>query len=77
MYKRQDYDTVMELTNRVTEMLTQASTARIEKDGHVLTLDLAGRPGIPSPGVYREKGPVSYTHLDVDKRQPAGRSRPA
>ena len=51
-----DYDTVMELTNRVTEMLTQASTARIEKDGHVLTLDLAGRPGIPSPGVYREKG---------------------
>ena len=36
-----DYDTVMELTNRVTEMLTQASTAR---------------PGIPSPGVYREKG---------------------
>ena len=51
-----DYDTVMELTIRVTEMLTQASTARIEKDGHVLTLDLAGRPGIPSPGVYREKG---------------------
>lgn len=51
-----DYGTVMELTNRVTEMLTQASTARIEKDGHVLTLDLAGRPGIPSPGVYREKG---------------------
>lgn len=51
-----DYDTVMELTNRVTEMLTQASTARIEKDGHILTLDLAGRPGIPSPGVYREKG---------------------
>ena len=53
-----DYDTVMELTNRVTKMLTQASTARIEKDGHVLTLDLAGRPGIPSPGVYREKGQV-------------------
>lgn len=51
-----DYDTVMELTNRVTEMLTKASAARIEKGGHVLTLDLAGRPGIPSPGVYREKG---------------------
>ena len=47
-----DYDTVMELTNRVTEMLTQASTARIEKDGHVLTLDLAGRPGIPSGEAY-------------------------
>lgn len=51
-----DYDTVMELTGRVTRLLTQASTARIEKDGHVLTLDLAGRPGIPSPGVYRQKG---------------------
>ena len=55
-----DYDTVMELTNRVTEMLTKASAVRIEKDGHVLTLDLAGRPGIPSPGVYREKQPSSH-----------------
>lgn len=51
-----DYSTVMDLTNRVTELLTRAKTARIEKDGHVLTLDLNGRPGIPSPGVYREKG---------------------
>ena len=51
-----NYDTVLELTRRVTELLTQASTARIEKDGHVLTLDLSGRPGVPSPGVYREKG---------------------
>ena len=51
-----NYDTVLELTRRVTELLTRASTARIEKDGHVLTLDLSGRPGVPSPGVYREKG---------------------
>ena len=51
-----DYDQVMDLTLRVTELLTKASTARIEKDGCVLTLDLTGRPGIPSPGVYREKG---------------------
>ena len=51
-----NYGTVLELTHRVTELLTQAGTARIEKDGHVLTLDLRGRPGIPSPGVYREKG---------------------
>lgn len=51
-----DYDRVMELTLRVTKLLSEASTARIEKDGHVLTLDLSGRPGIPSPGVYREKG---------------------
>lgn len=51
-----DYGRVMELTNNVTELLTKAKTARIEKAGHILTLDLNGRPGIPSPGVYREKG---------------------
>lgn len=51
-----DYDQVMDLTLRVTELLTKAATARIEKDGCVLTLDLTGRPGIPSPGVYRERG---------------------
>ena len=51
-----DYDQVMDLTLRVTELLTKASSARIEKDGCVLALDLTGRPGIPSPGVYREKG---------------------
>ena len=51
-----DYDVVMDLTLRVTELLSKASTARIEKDGCVLTMDLTGRPGIPSPGVYREKG---------------------
>ena len=51
-----DYDVVLELTHRVTDMLTNASVARIEKDGHILTLDLAGRRGVPSPGVYRNKG---------------------
>ena len=51
-----DYDVVMDLTLRVTELLSKASIARIEKDGCVLTMDLTGRPGIPSPGVYREKG---------------------
>lgn len=51
-----DYDVVMDLTLRVTELLSKASTARIEKDGCVLTMDLTGRPGIPSPGVYRENG---------------------
>ena len=40
----------------VTDLLTNANTARIEKDGHVLTLDLRGRRGVSSPGVYREKG---------------------
>ena len=51
-----DYGVVLELTKKVTDLLSSASTARIEKDGEVLTLDLKGRPGIPSPGVYREKG---------------------
>jgi len=51
-----DYGVVLELTKKVTELLSAASTARVEKDGEVLTLDLKGRPGIPSPGVYREKG---------------------
>lgn len=51
-----DYNTVMDLTLRVTDLLSKASTARIEKDGHVLTLDLSGRAGISSSGVYREKG---------------------
>ena len=51
-----DYSCVMALTEQVTDLLTNANTARIEKDGHVLTLDLRGRRGVSSPGVYREKG---------------------
>ena len=51
-----DYSSVMALTEQVTDLLTNANTARIEKDGHVLTLDLRGRRGVSSPGVYREKG---------------------
>ena len=50
-----DYSCVMALTEQVTDLLTNANTARIEKDGHVLTLDLRGRRGVSSPGVY-EKG---------------------
>ena len=49
-----DYSRVMALTEQVTDLLTNANTARIEKDGHVLTLDLRGRRGVSSPGVYRE-----------------------
>ena len=37
-------------------MLTNASKARIEKDGKVLTINLDGRDGVPSPGVYKESG---------------------
>ena len=39
-----DYNVVMDLTLRVTELLSRASTARIEKEGHVLTLDLTRLP---------------------------------
>lgn len=51
-----DYTRVEERTMRLTERLTKAKSARIEKEGRVLELELAGRDGIASPGVYREKG---------------------
>lgn len=51
-----DYAQVEALTAALTERLSAARTARIEKDGHVLTLNLAGRPGVASPGVYRAAG---------------------
>ena len=37
-----DYSKVEELTAVVTEMLSKASVARIEKDGHVLTINIRG-----------------------------------
>ena len=49
-----DYNEVEKLTAKVTEMLTRASRARIEKDGYVLNINISGRNGIPSPGEYRE-----------------------
>lgn len=51
-----DYAQVERITHALTERLTKARTARIEKGGHVLTLDLADRNGVASPGVYREPG---------------------
>lgn len=51
-----DYSKVEKLTTVVTEMLSKASVAKIEKDGHVLTININGRDGVPSPGVYREPG---------------------
>ena len=51
-----DYSRVEELTGKVTELLTRAKTARIEKDGYVLTIGLEGRNGVPSTGVYRTRG---------------------
>lgn len=51
-----DFSKVEKLTAVVTEMLSKASVAKIEKDGHVLTININGRDGVPSPGVYREPG---------------------
>lgn len=51
-----DYDKVLELTGKITEILTKARTATIQKEGYTLTLNLDGRNGVPSPGVYRERG---------------------
>ena len=51
-----DYTEVERRTAQLTQMLTEAKTARIEKDGHVLTLGLEGRDGVASPGVYRTPG---------------------
>ncbi|MFR7495053.1 MAG: DUF1177 family protein [Adlercreutzia sp.] len=51
-----DYDQVERRTRQLTERLTHAKHARIEKDGHVLELALTGRNGVASPGVYREPG---------------------
>lgn len=51
-----DFSQVESLTNILTDKLTKASRATIEKEGHRLVLDLSGRSGIPSPGVFREAG---------------------
>lgn len=47
---------VERLTTVLTEKLSKASTAVIEKEGCRLVLDLAGRLGISSPGIFRESG---------------------
>ena len=51
-----DYTQVEERTLKLTEMLTEAKEAIIEKNGCKLKLNLQGRKGVPSTGVYREPG---------------------
>lgn len=51
-----DYEAIAALTQRVTELLTQAQEARIVKAGKELRLSLAGRRGIASTGLLRERG---------------------
>lgn len=51
-----DFDEVIALTQKVTDLLTKSNTATIIKDSHKLVMDIRDRKGIPSPGVYRNKG---------------------
>lgn len=51
-----DFREVEKLTSIMTEKLSEAKTAKIEKDGCVMTFSLDGRNGISSPGVYKNPG---------------------
>lgn len=51
-----DYQEVEELTLKLTELLTKAETAKIVKNGCTLTMNLKGRNGIASTGVYKQPG---------------------
>ena len=51
-----DYDEVEKLTLRMTDMLTNAKSARIVKGEYTLSMSLEMRMGVPSTGVYDKKG---------------------
>ncbi|HEX2922798.1 MAG TPA: aminopeptidase [Chloroflexota bacterium] len=51
-----DYDAVAEITQRLTALLTQAAEARLVKGGKEMIISIQGRAGVPSTGLYREKG---------------------
>lgn len=51
-----DFKEVEARTLTLTEMLSQAAEAVIEKEGLVMRLNLQGREGVASTGVYREAG---------------------
>lgn len=51
-----DYNEVERLTLEFTELLTNAKEAKIIKDGYSLTMNLEGRKGIPSTGIYKNPG---------------------
>ena len=51
-----DYDEVEKLTLRMTDMLTNARSAKIVKGEYSLTMSLKDRKGVPSTGVYDKKG---------------------
>lgn len=51
-----DYTKVKELTEEVTELLTEGREVLIEKDGYSLSFSIEGRNGVPSTGMYLNKG---------------------
>lgn len=51
-----DYGEVEKLSLKIAALLTDASTATVEKGGKRLILDLKGRTGLASTGIYREPG---------------------
>lgn len=51
-----DYEKVKALTEKVTQLLTQARHVKIEKQGYVLTFSIADRNGVASTGVYKHAG---------------------
>ncbi|RIV23098.1 aminopeptidase [Alicyclobacillaceae bacterium I2511] len=51
-----DFGQVAALSLRVAEVLTQAKQIRIEQAGAVFQLDVTGRNGIASTGVYKQRG---------------------
>ncbi len=51
-----DYNEVERLTLEFTELLSNAKEAKIIKDGYSLTMNLEGRKGIPSTGIYKNSG---------------------
>jgi leucyl aminopeptidase (aminopeptidase T) len=51
-----DYSEVEALTKRLTSLLDAAKEAVIKKDGCTLKMSLEGRNGVPSTGIYRERG---------------------
>lgn len=51
-----DYKEVEKLTLKITKLLTEGKSATIVKDGYKLTMSISGRDGVPSTGVYKNKG---------------------
>lgn len=51
-----DYREIAVISDRVTELLNQAETVRIEKEGKSLTMSIKGREGISSRGLYHKPG---------------------